>query len=42
LQICLGLLWLLDAALQYQPFMFGPGFVTDGIEPAAPRAIRRS
>jgi hypothetical protein len=35
LQICLGLLWLLDAALQYQPFMFGPGFVTKGIEPAA-------
>ena len=34
LQICLGLLWLLDAALQYQPFMFGPGFVTSGIEPA--------
>jgi len=35
LQVCLGLLWLLDAALQYQPFMFGPGFVTRGIEPAA-------
>jgi hypothetical protein len=35
LQVCLGLLWLLDAALQYQPFMFGPGFVTKGIEPAA-------
>src|SRR5215472_13367534 len=35
LQVCLGLLWLLDAALQYQPFMFGPGFVTSGIEPAA-------
>ena len=34
LQICLGLLWLLDAALQYQPFMFGSGFVTKGIEPA--------
>jgi hypothetical protein len=34
LQIGLGLLWLLDAALQYQPFMFGPGFVTSGIEPA--------
>jgi len=34
LLICLGLLWLLDAALQYQPFMFGPGFVTSGIEPA--------
>jgi len=35
LQICLGVFWLLDAALQYQPFMFGPGFVTSGIEPAA-------
>ena len=34
LQVCLGLLWLLDAALQYQPFMFGPGFVTKGIESA--------
>ena len=34
LQVCLGLLWLLDAALQYQPVMFGPGFVTKGIEPA--------
>ena len=27
LQIVLGLLWLLDAALQFQPFMFGQGFV---------------
>ncbi len=34
LQICLGLMWLLDAALQCQPFMFGPFFVTQGIEPA--------
>jgi hypothetical protein len=34
LQICLGVVWLLDAALQYQPFMFGPFFVTLGIEPA--------
>jgi hypothetical protein len=45
LQICLGLLWLLDAALQYQPFMFGPGFVTSGIEPVTagnPAAIVRS
>jgi hypothetical protein len=25
--------WLLDAALQYQPFMFGPFFVTQIIEP---------
>jgi hypothetical protein len=35
LQICLGLAWLLDAALQYQPFMFRPSFVTQVIEPAA-------
>jgi hypothetical protein len=34
LQICLGLAWLADAALQYQPFMFGPFFVTQGILPA--------
>jgi hypothetical protein len=34
LQICLGLVWLLDAALQCQPFMFGPFFVTQGILPA--------
>ncbi len=34
LQVCLGLMWLLDAALQYQPFMFGPFFVTQIIEPA--------
>ena len=27
LQIVLGLFWLLDAALQFQPFMFGQGFV---------------
>jgi hypothetical protein len=35
LQLCLGLIWLLDAALQYQPFMFGRAFVTKIIEPAA-------
>jgi hypothetical protein len=35
LQLCLGLIWLLDAALQYQPFMFGRAFVTRIIEPAA-------
>ena len=28
LQIILGLFWLLDAGLQFQPFMFGKGFVT--------------
>ncbi len=28
LQIVLGLFWLLDAGLQFQPFMFGKGFTT--------------
>ena len=28
LQIVLGLFWLLDAGLQFQPFMFGSGFTT--------------
>jgi hypothetical protein len=28
LQIVLGLFWILDAALQYQPFMFGKQFVS--------------
>jgi hypothetical protein len=32
LQICLAVVWLLDATLQYQPFMFGPFFVTQGIQ----------
>src|ERR1700722_15076431 len=31
LQVILGLLWILDAALQFQPFMFGRGFVTSFI-----------
>jgi hypothetical protein len=31
----LGLVWVLDAALQFQPFMFGRGFVTRIIEPAS-------
>jgi len=35
LQLCLAMMWLLDAALQYQPFMFRPSFVTTIIEPAA-------
>jgi hypothetical protein len=35
LQICLGAVWLVDAVLQFQPFMFGPFFVTQGIEPAS-------
>jgi hypothetical protein len=35
LQLCLGSIWLLDAALQYQPVMFRSSFVTAVIEPAA-------
>lgn len=35
LQIVLGLLWLCDAALQFQPFMFGPGFASDVLGEAA-------
>jgi hypothetical protein len=31
LQIILGLVWILDAALQFQPFMFGRGFVENNI-----------
>jgi hypothetical protein len=34
LQTCLGLIWLLDAALQFQPYMFSRGFVTQIIAPA--------
>jgi hypothetical protein len=33
LQVCLGLVWLLDAGLQFQPYMFGPFFVTQVIQP---------
>jgi hypothetical protein len=29
LQVALGFLWLLDAGLQFQPYMFTKGFVTD-------------
>ncbi len=35
LQIALGLVWLLDAALQYQPYMFSGKFVTAVLEPAS-------
>jgi hypothetical protein len=35
LQIALGIVWLLDAALQFQPFMFGRGLATQIIEPTA-------
>ncbi len=35
LQIVLGVLWILDAALQFQPYMFGQGFVDSFILPNA-------
>jgi hypothetical protein len=35
LQLALGLLWLLDGALQLQPFMLGTGFANQVIAPAA-------
>jgi hypothetical protein len=35
LQIALGLLWLLDGALQLQPFMLGTGFARQIIAPTA-------
>ena len=35
LQIALGLIWLLDAGLQYQPYMFTRGFARDIIAPGA-------
>ena len=34
LQVALGVAWLLDAALQYQPYMFGRGFITQVLAPA--------
>jgi hypothetical protein len=34
LRITVGLLWLLDAGLQFQPFMFGRAFVTQVVQPA--------
>lgn len=35
LQLALGGIWLLDAALQYQPFMFTRSFVSQVIQPGA-------
>ena len=35
IQLALGLLWLLDGALQLQPFMFTRGFATQIIAPSA-------
>ena len=45
LQIGLGIVWVLDAALQYQPYMFSRGFITNIIDPASsgnPAAIASS
>ena len=39
--VALGLVWLLDAALQFQPFMFTRGFVTQVIDPARHGQPRR-
>lgn len=35
LQVALGVVWLLDAALQFQPFMFGRGFALEVLKPTA-------
>jgi hypothetical protein len=45
LQVVLGLVWLLDAALQFQPFMFSRSFVTQIIQPAGdagPQLVQHS
>ena len=34
LQITLGVLWLLDAGLQFQPYMFSSRFATQVLSPA--------
>src|SRR5262249_60191946 len=36
IQVTLGVLWLLDAALQFQPYMFTKAFVRDVILSTAP------
>jgi YtkA-like len=35
LQVVLGVVWLVDAALQFQPFMFGRGFANEILKPTA-------
>jgi hypothetical protein len=35
LQVALGMIWLLDAGLQYQPFMFSRGFADTVVLPSA-------
>jgi hypothetical protein len=42
LQLTLGVLWLLDAALQYQPYMFSRAFATQTLAPTAQETQRRS
>jgi hypothetical protein len=44
LQTALGLLWLLDGALQFQPFMYSRGFpqMLTAIEPGQPRWLSES
>jgi hypothetical protein len=34
-QVILGLIWLIDGALQFQPYMFGKSFITGVIDPNA-------
>ncbi len=35
LQVALGVIWLVDAALQFQPYMFTRSFVTNALAPVA-------
>ena len=35
LQLALGAVWLVDAGLQFQPYMFSPSFVSQALAPAA-------
>ncbi len=43
LQLALGVLWLLDGMLQFQPFMFGRGFaqMLANTAPGNPAAVAR-
>lgn len=43
-QSALGLIWLLDGALQFQPFMYGNGFIQGltGLEPGQPHWLASS
>jgi hypothetical protein len=35
LQLALGVIWLIDAGLQFQPYMFTKSFVVSTLEPTA-------